>query len=190
MNPIFFGHFLRYSSEHGNMLPVYSAILVTSYLQLQLSFLQDSTPVLCFCGNLLHILLMLVSIEFNNRFMLLTRCRKCIYIYSLDIVCLYSAPFIYVVTIYFILHHYVCLPNSQVLLAALVHFSCIFIGQFRFRCFSIIPKFRVSHFCSDICSLWFQWCKIGFVQLWQSGSHFWLLVWTYYMYRLQVMSGN
>ena len=35
--------------------------------------------------------------------------------------------------IYFKLHHYICLLNSPFLLAALVHFSCILIGQFRFR---------------------------------------------------------
>ena len=35
------------------------------------------------------------------------------------------------------LHHYVCLLNSRFLLAALVHFLCIFIGQFAFE-FSIL----------------------------------------------------
>ena len=86
--------------------------------------------------------------------------------------------------LYFILH--VCLPKFQFLLATIVHFSCILIGQFHFRCFDIILKFWVSHFCRDIFSPCFQWWKIGFVQLWQSGSHFWLLVWTFYMYMLQV----
>ena len=47
----------------------------------------------------------------------------------------YSVPFIYVITIYVYvkLLHYVCFLNSQFFLAALVHFLCIFIGQFAFH---------------------------------------------------------
>ena len=41
----------------------------------------------------------------------------------------YSVPFIYVIK----LHYYVCLLNSRFLLTALVHFLCIFIGQFAFE---------------------------------------------------------
>ena len=40
--------------------------------------------------------------------------------------------------IYFKLHNYVCLLNCRLLLAALVHFSCILIGQFRFRFFVLL----------------------------------------------------
>ena len=41
----------------------------------------------------------------------------------------YSVPFIYVIK----LHYYVCLLNSRFLLASLVHFLYIFIGQFAFE---------------------------------------------------------
>ena len=60
----------------------------------------------------------------------------------------------------FKLHPYVCLLNSQFLLAALVYFSCILIGQFRFWFFALIPKFWVSHFCSNVFSPCFKWWKI------------------------------
>ena len=82
---------------------------------------------------------------------------------------LLHANYLYDDYIYFKLHHYVCLLNSQFLLAALVHFLCILIGQFCFRLFVFIPVME-------------DW----FVQLQQSGSHFWVLVSTFYMYRLQV----
>ena len=62
INPSFFCHFSKYSSEHGKMVPDYSSTLVTSNLQLdKWSFvLLSSTPAMCFCWNLLHILLTLV----------------------------------------------------------------------------------------------------------------------------------
>ena len=53
--------------------------------------------------------------------------------------------------------------DSRFLLAALVLFSCILIGQFCIQVFVFITKFWVSHFCSNIFSPCFQWWKIGFV---------------------------
>ena len=103
------------------MLPDYSSILVTSALQ-------DFTPVLCFCRSTLLILLVLVSIKLNSRIMLLCYWlgvySAFTYTYSLNIVCL--------IPCHLFMYHYACLLNSRFLLAALVHFSCIFIAQFAF----------------------------------------------------------
>ena len=125
---------------------------------LQWSFLQDFIPILCFCWSLLHILLMLVSIEIHSRFMLLT----IVYVVFLHIPfhLIYSIFFraIYLCNeyIYFKLHHYVCLMNPRLLLAGLVHCLYILIGQFCFWFFIFILKFWVAnYFCRNVFSSWF-----------------------------------
>ena len=85
---------------------------------------------------------MLVTIKFNSRFMLLIKYIVFLYIHiHLIQSVLFCAIYLCHDYIYFKLHHYVCLLNSHFLLAALVHCSCILIGQFHFRFFVFITKF-------------------------------------------------
>ena len=74
----------------------------------------------------------------------------------------YFMPFIYVMTRYFKLHHYVCLLNSQFLLAALIHFLCVLIAQFHFNFLFLFWNPESAIFVIDVFSPCFQRWKICF----------------------------
>ena len=102
INPSFLSFFKIFFRDWKKAARLFFSLSDVIFVTLvKFCFVGFSTPVLCFCWNLLHVLLMLVSIELNSRFMLLTNCILCFYIYTSTWSNLsYSVPFIYVMTIY------------------------------------------------------------------------------------------
>ena len=92
--------------------------------------------------TLIHILLMLIRIEFNSRFMLLTNCILRFYIF-IYVVCLHSMSFIYIVTIY--------ISNCITMLVYLILDSC-WLHLFIFCVFWLVSFALILCFYSEILS--------------------------------------
>ena len=116
--------------------------------------------------------------------MLLTKCRYCIYIYSLDIICLYSALFIYVLTIH--ISNCITMFVSLIVISCTSSFFMYFEGSVLLSMFcsysEILSQSFLQRYFQSMLPVVEDWfCTV--VAVWQP---FWLLVWTFYMYRLQL----